>query len=40
MEGHPDTANELLKLNTARQYLNGQGVLDEDSFYELIQEEP
>ena len=40
MEGHPDTANELLKLNTARQYLKGKGVLDEDSFYELIQEEP
>ena len=38
MSGHPDTANELIKLNNARNYLNENGVFDEDSFFELLSE--
>ncbi|RPH32685.1 MAG: hypothetical protein EHM93_08170 [Bacteroidales bacterium] len=39
MEDHPDTANELEKLKKARIYLNQNGVFDEDSFFELLNEE-
>lgn len=39
MEQHQDTIQELKKLNKARQYLTNQGVIDSDSFYELISEE-
>ncbi|TAH07099.1 MAG: hypothetical protein EAZ13_07210 [Sphingobacteriia bacterium] len=39
MEEHPDTANELVKLNNARNYLNQNGVFDEDSFFELLSED-
>ncbi len=39
MQQHPDTANELTKLKTARAYLRENGVFDEDSFYELLIEE-
>ncbi|MDI9882744.1 hypothetical protein [Flectobacillus longus] len=38
MQDHPDTANELLKLNTAKSYLHQNDVIDESSFYELISE--
>lgn len=38
MEKHPDTANELKKLINARNYLNQNGVFDEDSFFELLNE--
>lgn len=38
MEKHPDTANELKKLINARNYLNQNGVFDEDSFFELLSE--
>lgn len=36
MQEHPDTANELTKLGNARAYLNANGVLNEDSFFELL----
>ncbi len=36
MLDHPDTKNELTKLNLAREYLNKNGVFDEDSFFELL----
>lgn len=39
MQDHPDTNNELAKLQAARAYLNKQGVFDEDSFYELLIEQ-
>ncbi len=35
MQDHPDTDNELRKLNKAREYLRKNGVFDEDSFFEL-----
>ena len=38
MSEHPDTANELVKLTVARNYLNKNGVFDEDSFFELLSE--
>lgn len=38
MDAHPDTKNELVKLNKARIYLNKNGVVDEDSFVELLNE--
>ena len=38
MQDHPDTANELTKLNAAKRYLNQNGVLDEYSFFELLGE--
>ncbi len=38
MDAHPDTKNELVKLNNARNYLNKNGVVDEDSFVELLNE--
>lgn len=36
MSDHPDTAKELAKLQNARSYLNQNGVFDQDSFLELI----
>lgn len=39
MQGHPDTINELGKLNKAKDYLTAQGIVDLDSFYELIDEQ-
>jgi hypothetical protein len=36
MQEHPDTAYELTKLVNARAYLNANGVLNEDSFFELL----
>ncbi|MEN8914071.1 MAG: hypothetical protein ABF257_09475 [Polaribacter sp.] len=38
MQGHPDTTSELAKLNRAKDYLTSQGIIDLDSFYELIDE--
>lgn len=34
MSDHPDTANELSKLNIAREYLRSNGIFDANSFYE------
>jgi hypothetical protein len=39
MQEHPDTDNELKKLEKARAYLKENGVFDEDSFFELIIEQ-
>lgn len=39
MDEHPDTKNELVKLNNARSYLNKNGVVDADSFVELLNED-
>lgn len=39
MQEHPDTNNELAKLRAAREYLNKNGVFDEDSFFELLIEQ-
>lgn len=39
MQEHPDTDNELTKLRTAKEYLNKNGVFDEDSFFELLIEQ-
>lgn len=36
MQDHPDTHQELIKLQKARLYLQENGVFDGDSFYELI----
>jgi hypothetical protein len=36
MQDHTDTAHELLKLDTARAFLNQNGVFDGDSFFELL----
>jgi len=38
MQEHPDTNIELNKLNTAKAFLESNGVFDEDSFYEIILE--
>ena len=38
MQDHPDTKNELVKLDRAKSYLKENGVMDIDSFYELIEE--
>ena len=40
MQGHPDTDNELTKLKEARAYLKQNDVFDEDSFFELLIEQP
>ncbi len=40
MQEHPDTVDELAKLKAARVYLNQNGVFDQDSFYELLIEQP
>lgn len=37
MQDHPDTAEELKKLNWAKDYLSDNGVFDSDSFFELIE---
>jgi hypothetical protein len=39
MQEHPDTTNELKKLEKARVYLKQNGVFDEDSFFELLIEQ-
>lgn len=39
MDEHPDTAKELVKLKEAKKYLQGQGVFDECSFFELLSED-
>lgn len=38
MQDHPETNNELEKLNSARSFLKDNEVLDSDSFYELLNE--
>jgi hypothetical protein len=38
MQDHPETNNELKKLEAAKAYLKGEGIVDDDSFYELIDE--
>jgi len=38
MQDHPDTKNELIKLDRAKSFLKENGVMDIDSFYELIEE--
>lgn len=38
MEDHPDTLAELGKLTKARSYFEENGVFDEDSFFELLNE--
>jgi hypothetical protein len=38
MQDHPDTQNEKIKLDQAKNYLKRNGVFDSDSFYELINE--
>jgi len=38
MHEHPDTVNELRKLEAARAFLNKNGVFDDGSFYELLKE--
>jgi hypothetical protein len=39
MQEHPDTDNELKKLEKARAFLKENGVFDEDSFFELLIEQ-
>ncbi|MBF4515582.1 DUF479 domain-containing protein [Flavobacterium sp. ANB] len=39
MQGHPDSNNELMKIKDAKNYLQENSVIDEDSFYELINEQ-
>ncbi len=39
MQDHEDTDNELKKLNNARAYLNKEEVFDEDTFFELLNDE-
>ena len=39
MDEHPDTKNELIKLKKARLFLNQNGIIDEDSFFELLNEQ-
>jgi hypothetical protein len=39
MKDHPDTLLEWQKLNKAKDYLKENGIVDEDSFFELINEE-
>lgn len=38
MQDHPDTKDELLKMNRCKSYLQGEGIFDNLSFYELITE--
>lgn len=38
MQDHPDSNNELSKINKAKEYLKDNDVVDEDSFYEFIKE--
>jgi len=39
MQDHPDTNKELSKLNKAKDYLTSKGIVDLDSFYELVEEQ-
>jgi len=39
MQEHPATNYELAKLKAAKAFLNENGVIDEDSFYELLTEQ-
>lgn len=39
MQDHPATAEELRKLNRAKDYLENNGVFDSDSFFELLNAE-
>ncbi|NLA24310.1 MAG: hypothetical protein GX879_05015, partial [Bacteroidales bacterium] len=39
MQEHPDTNNELKKLNKAKEYFKEIGVFDAESFYELLNEQ-
>ena len=36
MQEHPDTQQELKKLNNCKNYLQSEGVFDDDSFYEIV----
>ena len=38
MQQHPETNNELLKLDKCKNYLQSKGVFDNDSFFEIIGE--
>ena len=38
MQDHPDSNNELAKINAAKEYLQENSIFDIDSFYELINE--
>lgn len=38
MADHPDTNTELTKLNKAKDYLSEQDIIDEDSFFEFLNE--
>jgi predicted DNA-binding WGR domain protein len=40
MQEHPDTQKELTKLEQARKFLRSNGVFDDDSFFELLSEQP
>ena len=35
-EDHPDTRREMKKIQQVRSYLQSEGIIDEDSFYELL----
>ena len=39
MQGHQDTFIELTKLIKARTYFNQRGIINEDSFHELLIEQ-
>lgn len=39
MQDYPATAEELRKLNRAKDYLENNGVFDSDSFFELLNAE-
>jgi hypothetical protein len=39
MQDHPDTSKELLKLEKGKSYLMKNGVIDDASFYELLNED-
>ncbi len=36
MQEHPETNEELLKLNRAKLFLDSNGIIDKDSFYEYL----
>ncbi len=38
MQEHPETNEELLKLNRAKSFLASNGIFDKDSFYEYLNE--
>jgi hypothetical protein len=39
MQEHPDSVNELLKLEKGKSFLIKNGIIDDASFYELLKEE-